>query len=509
MSQLFVDNIKNRTGGAVGFPTGVVVTGVATFNNQVSLAGTLTYKDVTNVDSTGIVTAKSGIKVTGGEIIVGSGFSVGQAGIVTASGIRVGTAITIDATSGIITATSFSGGTSGDFSIEDKLVHTGDTNTAIRFPAADTFSVETGGSERLRVDSGGRLLVTSGNTTLNVSGFNPNLQVAGTSADSSSLMTGRFGNNASAPLFIFHKSRNASINGNTIVADDDILGRIAFYGADGSDYEEAAHIQAEVDGTPGAGTDMPGRLVFATTADGDHNATERLRITSAGNVSIQNDSGKFTAGAGDDLEIYHDGSNSRIVDTGTGQLILQTNALRILNAAGSENMIDGDENGAVTLYHNSSAKLATTSDGVTLTGRLSPAANDTYGLGQASLRWANLFLSGNLDMSDNDKIVLGTGDDLEIYHNGSHSFIADTSGTGNLYLNSNKVVITNAADTETLANFIENGAVELFYDASKKLETSSSGVTVTGTLNATTAITQNGASLATAGKAVAMALVFG
>ena len=49
MSQLFVDNIKNRTGGAVGFPTGVVVTGVATFNNQVSIAGTLTYEDVTSI----------------------------------------------------------------------------------------------------------------------------------------------------------------------------------------------------------------------------------------------------------------------------------------------------------------------------------------------------------------------------------------------------------------------------------------------------------------------------
>ena len=106
MSQLFVDNIKNRTGGAVGFPTGVVVTGVATFNNQVSIAGTLSYEDVTNVDSTGIITAKSGVKVTGGEILVGSGFSVGQAGVATASGIRVGSGITIDSASGIITAKS-------------------------------------------------------------------------------------------------------------------------------------------------------------------------------------------------------------------------------------------------------------------------------------------------------------------------------------------------------------------------------------------------------------------
>ena len=84
MSQLFVDNIKNRTGGAVGFPTGVVVTGVATFNNQVSIAGTLSYEDVTNVDSTGIITAKSGVVVSGG-LKVGSAFTVGQAGVVTAT----------------------------------------------------------------------------------------------------------------------------------------------------------------------------------------------------------------------------------------------------------------------------------------------------------------------------------------------------------------------------------------------------------------------------------------
>ena len=86
MSQLFVDNIKNRTGGAVGFPTGVVVTGVATFNNQVSIAGTLTYEDVTNIDAVGLVTARSGVNITGGELtLVGTAFTVSQAGVVTAT----------------------------------------------------------------------------------------------------------------------------------------------------------------------------------------------------------------------------------------------------------------------------------------------------------------------------------------------------------------------------------------------------------------------------------------
>jgi len=63
MSQLYVDNIKNRTGGPVGFPTGMVVSGVATFSTNVSIAGTLTYEDVNNVDAVGIITAREGIKI--------------------------------------------------------------------------------------------------------------------------------------------------------------------------------------------------------------------------------------------------------------------------------------------------------------------------------------------------------------------------------------------------------------------------------------------------------------
>jgi hypothetical protein len=86
MSQLFVDNIKNRTGGAIGAPSGAVVTGIvtatqfsgnitgvaATFTGNVSIGGTLTYEDVTNIDSVGLITARSGINVTsGGANIVG------------------------------------------------------------------------------------------------------------------------------------------------------------------------------------------------------------------------------------------------------------------------------------------------------------------------------------------------------------------------------------------------------------------------------------------------------
>lgn len=79
MSQLFVNNIKSRTGNSVGFPTGIVVTGVATatqfsgnitgtagtFSGDFSVGGTLSYEDVQNIDSVGLITARSGIEVAG------------------------------------------------------------------------------------------------------------------------------------------------------------------------------------------------------------------------------------------------------------------------------------------------------------------------------------------------------------------------------------------------------------------------------------------------------------
>ena len=68
MSQINVDTIKSRTGGAPTLSQGVVVSAAATFSSNVSIAGTLTYEDVTNVDSVGIITARSGINVTAGGI---------------------------------------------------------------------------------------------------------------------------------------------------------------------------------------------------------------------------------------------------------------------------------------------------------------------------------------------------------------------------------------------------------------------------------------------------------
>ena len=90
----------------------------------------------------------------------------------------------------------------------------------------------------------------------------------------------------------------------------------------------------------------------------------------------------------------------------------------------------------------------------------------------------------NVHFADNVKINLGTGDDLQIYHDGNHSRIVD-SGSGNLVFQSNRVDIQNADGSENLAIF-ESTGVELYYNDDKKFETTGVGATVTGEMHATT-----------------------
>ena len=86
-----------------------------------------------------------------------------------------------------------------------------------------------------------------------------------------------------------------------------------------------------------------------------------------------------------------------------------------------------------------------------------------------------------LEFADNAKAVFGAGPDLTIQHNGSNSFIED-SGTGSLYLDSNHIIFRKYNTAEVLAQFIGDGSVELYEDNVKKFETTTAGVTVTGSV---------------------------
>ena len=162
------------------------VSGIATFGADVSIAGTITYDDVTNVDSVGVITARSGINVTGGNSDFGDYSTYGTRikpsnGIgIKADGNPAREVFHVTNTTDSSTKIQFLAGGDGIFqgrvSIAQTIAHAGDTNTNIQFPAADTITAETGGSERLRIDSTGNF----GIGTSSPSGWGPALHLAGT-----------------------------------------------------------------------------------------------------------------------------------------------------------------------------------------------------------------------------------------------------------------------------------------------------------------------------------------
>ena len=171
-------------------------------------------------------------------------------------------------------------------------------------------------------------------------------------------------------------------------------------------------------------------------------------------------------GTGDDLEIYHDGSNSRIVDAGTGQLIIQSNQFRVLNAAGSENLIDADENGAITLYYDSSTKLVTKSDGIDVTGEVQCDSLDvdgtTHATGDITVQDSTNFFS---QLGNQGRIILKGGESgnfLEGYTNTGTQNVTITNG-GKLLLGTTTEGEANADDL-TVATSGNTGITVRWYN---------------------------------------------
>jgi hypothetical protein len=180
-----------------------------------------------------------------------------------------------------------SGGLIGAYDVNDDIeIRTyGTVNNEIKLATSNT--------ERARIDSSGRLLVgTSSNRSI-ASVTSSLLQVETTTNFALSLAQNA--NTNGAAVLSFGKSRGTAAGGTTVVQSGDDLGSILFAGADGTDVQSrAASIVCSVDGTPGA-NDMPGRLVFSTTADGASSPTERMRITSGGNTLFSNSSFVYPA----------------------------------------------------------------------------------------------------------------------------------------------------------------------------------------------------------------------
>ena len=202
------------------------------------------------------------------------------------------------------------------------------------------------------------------------------------------------------------------------------------------------------------------------------------------------DNDKIRLGDSDDLQIYHSGTHSYISDQGTGNLIIE-GAHFLIQTPNAEKILQGLNNGAVSLYYDGATKLDTTSSGVDITGNITVSgtvdgrdiAADGTTLDAVASTYVDVSgdtLTGDLAFGDNVKAKFGASDDLQIYHGGAHSFI-DDAGTGNLYIRGSQINLSKYTG-ETLASFVSDGAVTLYYDNASKLATTSSGVDITGTV---------------------------
>jgi hypothetical protein len=149
-------------------------------------------------------------------------------------------------------------------------------------------------------------------------------------------------------------------------------------------------------------------------------------------------------------------------DSGTGAVDLDSQTFTI---AGTSNEIETSVSGQTVTI--GLPNDVTVSAAATIGGALTVTGEATF--------------QSNVNLGDSDILYFGAGNDLEIFHDGTNSYIKETAASGSLIVNGNWIVFKTADDNETYARFITNAQAELYYDNSKKFETTAYGVDVTGT----------------------------
>ena len=432
---------------------GLVVSGVATVTTM-NVTGVLTYDDVTSVDSVGIVTARQGVH------------------------------------------------------IDDSITHIGDTDTKIRFPSNDAIQFETGGSNRLSIDSSGNVTIAG------------NLTVSGTTTQNNTVAT-------STKVFTLASgaANNAAVDGAGILIDA------------GSDTDKTLKWLDSTDRWTFTGGDVSANAYYGNGSNLTGIDTDLVSDTSPqlggdlqsnGNDIDFADGDKAVFGTGSDFSIYHDGTNSiQFFDSQVGAVRFRTDignsARTALQLSAGVNLYYNNDlrfnthtngfegyGGSFTFYGQEgggSQLLIYADEGDDLNDRwriMAGGSNDfeignladgswdtnikTFGDGAVELYYNNarqlqtlsngIKPDNNLFMNDNKPIYIGNNLDLQLYHDGSNSFIKDGIGSSGLVVQTPLFAVKSEDGSENMIVATQNNTVELMYDNTRMLRTYSGGVKV-------------------------------
>ena len=297
------DSTSSTTGGVI-VTGGLGVAKNVYIGAGLSVAGTLTYQDVTEVDSVGLITAQSGVNVSGGQLVVGAGFSVGAAGVGTFAGNLV---------------------VNGDIDLAGSIDVDGTCEADAYTVAGTALDTHIAG---VTVTNATHILVTDNEST--------NESNLITFVENATSSTGQVGLEMDGNLTYNPSTGNLSAT--------QLTGTL----------QTAAQTNITSVGTLGGLT-----VTGDVSLDNGSDAGKDILWDVSEDSLVFEDSVYLKLGSGGDLKIYHDGSNSYIDEVGTGDLYIRSN---------SDTRIKIDDAGAVTLNYETNGRLITTNDGVNVTG---------------------------------------------------------------------------------------------------------------------------------------------
>ena len=349
---------------------GLTVINDGSFGGNLTVSGVLTYEDVTNVDSVGLITARNGI-VVGSGITLSKDGDIFATGITTVSGnVKVGTGITLSPdgdvfATGVTTATTFSGAFSGSGAnitalnasnlasgtVPTARLGSGTASSSTFLRGDSTFAAVT--STTINNNADNRLITGSG--TANTLEAEANITFDGTSLnllDHKNIYLGT-GND----LRIWHDANNSY---------SQIAGGSMNLYIDG--------LTTYMRSGDGGGSGVENAIVMNNNGSVDlyHSGTKMFETASYGanftsNVRLGTDANSLQIGAGQDLKLYHTSNNSYITND-TGYLFLQSDSISLAAKSAGENYLVANKDAGVLLYYDSVNTFKTVSTGIEILG---------------------------------------------------------------------------------------------------------------------------------------------